>query len=93
MSNEAVVRVAFIPSLPDELSIQAGEKVRVLAEYDDGWCMCANRHGDQGMVPLECLEAPMLSRPPTMPAASGRRERRSSLGRTASDLSVSSGKF
>ncbi|KAJ7286484.1 hypothetical protein C8J57DRAFT_1287779 [Mycena rebaudengoi] len=52
----ATVRYEFIPTLPDELSITTGENVRVLAEYDDGWALCANLRGEQGMVPLECLE-------------------------------------
>ena len=46
----------FIPSLPDELSISTGEMVRVLGEFDDGWAYCANGRGEQGMVPLECLD-------------------------------------
>ncbi|KAJ7264893.1 hypothetical protein B0H12DRAFT_1101329 [Mycena haematopus] len=52
----ATVRYEFIPSLPDELSITTGEVVRVVAEYDDGWALCKNARGDQGMVPLECLD-------------------------------------
>jgi hypothetical protein len=52
----AVVRCTFIPTLPDELQIATGERVRVLAEYDDGWGLCQNARGEQGMVPLECLQ-------------------------------------
>jgi len=52
----ATVRYEFIPSLPDELSITTGEIVRVVSEYDDGWALCKNARGDQGMVPLECLD-------------------------------------
>jgi len=52
----ATVRCTFIPNLPDELSIEAGETVRIVGEYDDGWALCSNRLGEQGMVPLECLE-------------------------------------
>jgi hypothetical protein len=47
---------AFIPSLPDELSISIGETLRVLAGYEDGWSLCMNHQGNQGMVPNECLE-------------------------------------
>jgi hypothetical protein len=54
--TEALIKCTFIPSLPDELSITTGETVRVAAEYDDGWAMCVNIRGEQGMVPLECLE-------------------------------------
>ncbi|KAF7295668.1 SH3 domain-containing protein [Mycena indigotica] len=55
-SGTATVRYEFIPSLPDELSIVTGEVVRVVAEYDDGWALCANSRNEQGMVPLECLD-------------------------------------
>ncbi|KAF7300440.1 SH3 domain-containing protein [Mycena chlorophos] len=55
-ATTALVRYEFIPSLPDELSIVTGETVRIVAEYDDGWALCANAKNDQGMVPLECLD-------------------------------------
>ncbi|KAF8969630.1 hypothetical protein BDZ97DRAFT_1794343 [Flammula alnicola] len=51
----ATVTSTFITSLPDELSITVGETMRVLAEYDDGWVLCMNMNGEQGMVPLPCL--------------------------------------
>jgi len=54
--STATVRYEFIPSLPDELSITTGEVVSVISEYDDGWTLCKNGRGDQGMVPLECLD-------------------------------------
>jgi hypothetical protein len=51
----AIIRCAFIPSLPDELSITTGEMVTIVNEFDDGWALCANVRGEQGMVPQECL--------------------------------------
>jgi len=54
-SSSAAVVYEFIPTLPDELSITTGEVVRVVSEFDDGWAFCANTRGEQGMVPLECL--------------------------------------
>ncbi|KAF7979615.1 hypothetical protein HWV62_41944 [Athelia sp. TMB] len=54
--TSAAICCTFIPCLPDELSISTGETVRVLAEYDDGWAMCVNANGEQGMVPTECLD-------------------------------------
>lgn len=54
--NGAVVKQTFIPALPDELEISTGETIRVLSEYDDGWALCVNLRGEQGMVPLECLD-------------------------------------
>ncbi|KAF8275167.1 hypothetical protein EI94DRAFT_1712493 [Lactarius quietus] len=52
----AFVRVTFVRQLPDELAITPGEKVYIRTEFDDGWALCANTRGEQGMVPLECLE-------------------------------------
>ena len=52
----ATVIYTFITSLPDELSITVGETIRVLAEYDDGWALSLNTRGEQGMVPLQCLD-------------------------------------
>ncbi|PPQ99091.1 hypothetical protein CVT24_009359 [Panaeolus cyanescens] len=52
----AKVISTFIPNLPDELKIELDDIVRVLAEYDDGWALCMNTAGEQGMVPLECLD-------------------------------------
>ncbi|EGO21187.1 hypothetical protein SERLADRAFT_398647 [Serpula lacrymans var. lacrymans S7.9] len=54
--NETTVKYSFIPSLPDELSISTGERVTVSGRYDDGWALCINGRGEQGMVPQECLE-------------------------------------
>ncbi|KAH9928098.1 uncharacterized protein B0H18DRAFT_1001390 [Fomitopsis serialis] len=59
----ALVRNAFLPSLPDELAVSQGEMVRVLSEYDDGWALCANMRGDQGAVPLECLQRQRVNVP------------------------------
>lgn len=51
-----LVRVTFVPQLPDELAITPGETLYIQTEYDDGWALCANTRGKQGMVPMECLE-------------------------------------
>ncbi|KAJ7574569.1 hypothetical protein C8J56DRAFT_466154 [Mycena floridula] len=55
LSEGARVKYTFIPSLLDELSISNGEGVVVLQEFDDGWALCKNSRGREGMVPLECL--------------------------------------
>lgn len=55
-ARTALIRCVFVPCLPDELSISTGERVRVLAAYDDGWAMCVDARGAQGMVPAECLD-------------------------------------
>jgi hypothetical protein len=51
-----LVRVTFVPQLPDELAITPGETLYIETEYDDGWALCVNARGKQGMVPVECLE-------------------------------------
>ena len=50
-----------MPSLPDELTICVGETLRVLAGYEDGWSLCMDCRGEQGMVPNECLEKSLSS--------------------------------
>ena len=54
--TSALVRMTFIPQLPDELAITPGETLYIQTEYDDGWAFCVNAGGKEGMVPLECLE-------------------------------------
>ncbi len=51
-----LVRMTFVTQLPDELAITPGETVYIRTEFDDGWALCGNSRGEQGMVPLECLE-------------------------------------
>ena len=60
---EAMVKCTFVPTLPDELSITAGERIFVVEQYDDGWDLCANRRGERGMVPHECLEHTLSDQP------------------------------
>jgi hypothetical protein len=50
-----IVQSTFMPSLPDELAISIGELLTVLQEYTDGWLLCKNDKGEQGMVPIRCL--------------------------------------
>ena len=60
MGHLVVVARTFVPSLPDELSIQTGEQVRVINRFDDGWAHVERtRSGagaENGVVPVECLE-------------------------------------
>ncbi|KAI0062228.1 hypothetical protein BV25DRAFT_660586 [Artomyces pyxidatus] len=51
-----IVRVTFVTTLPDELTIVPGERLLIDSAFDDGWALCTNARGEQGMVPLECLE-------------------------------------
>lgn len=52
----ATVRYEYRPSLPDELSITRGEVLHVLSEYSDGWALCKNERGGEGVVPQACLD-------------------------------------
>lgn len=59
VGETATVRVVYIPSLPDELSVNTGEIVQVVKAFDDGWGLCRNVRGEEGVVPLECLDRTM----------------------------------
>lgn len=60
------VQLDFRPTLEDEMALQAGQLVRLLHEYDDGWALCIRLdRSQQGVVPRTCLSArPVKSRPP-----------------------------
>ncbi|GAO16745.1 uncharacterized protein UV8b_06825 [Ustilaginoidea virens] len=56
--NSAVHRVQldFKPSLDDEMEMKAGDLVRLLHEYDDGWALVIRLdRSQQGVVPRTCL--------------------------------------
>ncbi|KAF4126837.1 SH3 domain [Geosmithia morbida] len=67
-ANTAVHRVQldFKPSLSDEMELRAGDLVRLLHEYDDGWALCIRLdRSRQGVVPRTCLSTrPVKPRPP-----------------------------
>ncbi|KAK3400247.1 hypothetical protein B0T20DRAFT_408235 [Sordaria brevicollis] len=60
------VQLDFKPTLEDEMGLQAGQLVRLLHEYDDGWALCIRLdRSQQGVVPRTCLSArPVKPRPP-----------------------------
>ncbi|KAI6783442.1 SH3 domain [Emericellopsis cladophorae] len=60
------VQLDFQPSLEDEMELRAGELVRLLHEYDDGWALCIKLdRSRQGVVPRTCLSTrPVKPRPP-----------------------------
>ncbi|KAM0426158.1 hypothetical protein ACHAPT_008502 [Fusarium lateritium] len=66
-ANSAVHRVQldFKPTLDDELELKAGDLVRLLHEYDDGWALCIRLdRSRQGVVPRTCLSTrPVKPRP------------------------------
>ncbi|KAG9242778.1 hypothetical protein BJ878DRAFT_154532 [Calycina marina] len=66
-ANSSVHRVQldFKPSMDDELGLHAGQLVRMLHEYDDGWALCIRLdRSAQGVVPRTCLSTrPVKPRP------------------------------
>ncbi|KAM0206460.1 hypothetical protein ACHAQI_008187 [Fusarium lateritium] len=66
-ANSAVHRVQldFKPTMDDELELRAGDLVRLLHEYDDGWAQCIRLdRSRQGVVPRTCLSTrPVKPRP------------------------------
>ncbi|KAI5802578.1 hypothetical protein FPQ18DRAFT_300704 [Pyronema domesticum] len=63
------VQMDFTPSMGDELGLRAGQLVRVLHEYDDGWALCVRLdRSQQGVCPRTCLsQRPVKPRPPPGP--------------------------
>ncbi|KAI1386096.1 uncharacterized protein F4822DRAFT_305338 [Hypoxylon trugodes] len=50
------VQLDFKPTLEDEMGLRAGQLVRLLHEYDDGWSLCIRLdRSQQGVVPRTCL--------------------------------------
>jgi len=54
---------SFIARIPDELSVMAGDHVRVLRAYDDGWALVdklqfgsGNVVLQQGLIPMGCMQ-------------------------------------
>ncbi|KAI1759426.1 hypothetical protein GGR53DRAFT_148566 [Hypoxylon sp. FL1150] len=59
------VQLDFTPTLEDEMGLRAGQLVRLLHEYDDGWSLCIRLdRSQQGVVPRTCLSTrPVKPRP------------------------------
>ncbi|KAI5797675.1 hypothetical protein EDC01DRAFT_33586 [Geopyxis carbonaria] len=59
------VQMDFAPSMGDELGLRAGQLVRILHEYDDGWALCVRLdRSQQGVCPRTCLsQRPVKPRP------------------------------
>ncbi|SPQ25542.1 bef9dcb7-8d6e-44a4-89b3-ef6c07518108 [Thermothielavioides terrestris] len=60
------VQLDFKPTLDDEMELRAGQLVRLLHEYDDGWALCIRLdRSEQGVVPRTCLSTrPVKPRAP-----------------------------
>jgi len=59
------VQMDFVPSMGDELELRAGQLIRILHEYDDGWALCVRLdRSQQGVCPRTCLsQRPVRPRP------------------------------
>ncbi|RAK98566.1 SH3 domain protein [Aspergillus ibericus CBS 121593] len=70
-SNVHRVHMDFVPSMADEMELRAGDLVRLLHEYDDGWALCIRMdRSQQGVVPRSCLSSrPLKLRPGPPPGA------------------------
>ncbi|KAI1073468.1 hypothetical protein F5B20DRAFT_514710 [Whalleya microplaca] len=68
------VQMDFKPTLEDELELRAGQLVRLLHEYDDGWSLVIRLdRSKQGAVPRTCLSTrPVKPRPAGGPGGPGR---------------------
>ncbi|KAI1470504.1 uncharacterized protein F4812DRAFT_268128 [Daldinia caldariorum] len=66
------VQLDFKPTLEDEMELRAGQLVRLLHEYDDGWSLCIRLdRSQQGVVPRTCLSTrPVKPRPAGGPPGS-----------------------
>lgn len=76
VSNVHRVQMDFVPSLADEMELRAGQLVRLLKSYDDGWTQCSSMDGTiKGIAPRTCLSARPLQprRPPGGPNGPGPR--------------------
>lgn len=64
-ANVHRVQLDFNPSMDDELELRQGQLVRMLHEYDDGWCLCIRLdRSQQGVVPRSCVSKnPVKPRP------------------------------
>lgn len=46
----------FEPTRSDEISVEEGDRVRVLKRFDDGWAYADNcTNGQRGLFPIDCL--------------------------------------
>lgn len=70
-NNVHRVQLDFNPSMDDELELRQGQLVRLLHEYDDGWCLCIRLdRSQQGVVPRSCVsKSAMKPRPAGPPPA------------------------
>ncbi|ETS82427.1 hypothetical protein PFICI_04303 [Pestalotiopsis fici W106-1] len=67
------VQLDFKPTLDDEIELKAGQLVRMLHEYDDGWALCIRLdRSAQGVCPRTCLSTRPVKPRPGPPGAGPR---------------------
>ncbi|KAK2772784.1 hypothetical protein FQN53_004454 [Emmonsiellopsis sp. PD_33] len=91
-TNVHRVQLDFAPSMDDELELKAGQLVRLVHEYDDGWALCVRLdRSQQGVVPRTCLSArPVKPRPRGPPGPHGPPGPRGPMGPDGRSMSMSS---
>jgi hypothetical protein len=60
------VAATYVPTLADELPIRAGETIRMIAEFEDEWCLVqrvGRTDDEKGVIPRFCL----IERPDVIP--------------------------
>jgi hypothetical protein len=71
------VQQDFEPTMDDEMRLRAGQLVRLLHEFDDGWALCSRMDtSQQGVVPRTCI-----STRPLKPRTEGRPPQSQGSGR------------
>jgi hypothetical protein len=69
------VQQDFEPTMDDEMELRAGQLVRLLHEFDDGWALCVRLDNTkQGVVPRTCISSrPLKPRSQNGDSTSSRR--------------------
>ncbi|ORY47289.1 hypothetical protein BCR33DRAFT_807623 [Rhizoclosmatium globosum] len=55
IKGEHVVKIEYVASLPDELSVKIGDVLTITEAYDDGWAKGRKSNGTEGLFPLSCV--------------------------------------
>ncbi|KAH6902610.1 hypothetical protein BKA70DRAFT_1040102, partial [Coprinopsis sp. MPI-PUGE-AT-0042] len=57
---EEIICRPYTSTMPDELTVTPGIRVKVVKVYDDGWAMVEklDSSSSRGLIPLDCLRQP-----------------------------------
>jgi hypothetical protein len=82
------VQRPFTPTLADELAVSAGDMIKVVKAFDDGWAFCVKADGGgRGLIPLTALSSSSAGSTTTGGSADNRRLSMSSIASTMSRTS------